>query len=161
MMLCSHSRHFGHQSIGALFLTYNIGFSAALKHLRAHFKSLQNTWEAISSNQETEMNRNGLLSVHDHSEIMRHFEIPKPTNASEYDGGSWEARFKKPLELPHVLLLPLTSYIHRKANGKTVRLPGLKADVVDKRRDSFAIHSKTFDGVCRNNKCWPFVIKQR
>jgi hypothetical protein len=135
---------------GTLFLTYNIGFSAALTHLKRHFKQIQGTWEqkwqAIKDLEQVPTDSTAAL-----------FRIPKPSNTSYFDGGNWEFRLKKPLELPHVLLLPLTSYIHHKGNGQPLELPGLKADVLDGQKESFVVHSKTYTEVCTNKKCWPFV----
>jgi hypothetical protein len=125
---------------GTLFLTYNIGFSAALTHLKRHFKQIQGTLEQVPTDSTAAL-----------------FRIPKPSNTSYFDGGNWEFRLKKPLELPHVLLLPLTSYIHHKGNGQPLELPGLKADVLDGQKESFVVHSKTYTEVCTNKKCWPFV----
>lgn len=81
-----------------------------------------------------------------------------PTNTIKFDGGRWQSRLKKPLELPHVLLLPLASYAHRKRNGKILELPGLKADVVNRHEEPFVVYSKAYSEVCSNKKCWPFVV---
>jgi hypothetical protein len=100
--------------------------------------------------------------------------IPIPTNTTLYDGGKFvqKGRLSKPLELPHVLLLPLTSWITKttitatvtsRAKGNTtttaaaadtddevvevfievVDLPGLKAEIYDDDdREPFIIHEK-------------------
>jgi hypothetical protein len=140
---------------GILFLTYNFGFSVALTHLRTNVKRIQDTWQIIASEQKPKTSKN----AEKERGSVSQFEIPVPTNTSEFDGGNWEVRFKKPLELPHVLLLPLTSHVHHKSDGRTIDLPGLKADILDKQRDPFVVHSKSFDGVCKNKKCWPFVVE--
>jgi len=152
------SRQFAYP--GFIFLTYDFGFTAALSHLRKTFLRIQITWRLIKLSLQDKSTQHE--SSDGGNESKSHaLEIPTPTNTSWFDGGEWIERFKRPLELPHVLLLPLTSHTHRKANGKTVDLPGLKADVVNSDRQSFVIHSKTFQNVCTKNKCWPFVVEDK
>jgi hypothetical protein len=132
---------------GVLFLSYDIGFGEALPHLRKNFRQLQKTWKLIVDDRINSPKHNSGL------------EVPTPTNSSNFDGGKWNQRLKYPLELPHVLLLPLTSYEHsRPSDGRLLDLPGFKTDVVDRKRQSFVIHSKKSEGACTNNKCWPFVV---
>ena len=126
---------------GQIFFNYDVTILKALMHFRKFVHEIQNSWEHLSTTD----------SLFD----------PKPTNIQEFDGGNIVQRRKAtaPLELPHFMMLPLTAYTHRKNDGTSVELPGIKFDIRDKENGkSFVVHSKHNVDACSNGRCWPYII---
>ncbi|KAL3922892.1 MAG: hypothetical protein SGILL_001963 [Bacillariaceae sp.] len=88
------------------------------------------------------------------------FQVPRPKTLERHNGGNTFAGSGKaitPIELPHVVIMPLSKFIHKRVDGTELELPGFKIDVRT-RGAPMVIHSKNYRGACLKNKCWPFVL---
>jgi hypothetical protein len=126
---------------GQIFFNYDVTILKALMHFRKFAHEIQKTWEQLARQDS--------------------FLYPQPANIHEFDGGNLVTKRKAtaPLELPHFMLLPLTSYVHKKSDGMSIELPGIKVDIRDKQNGkTFVIHCKDNVDACSNGRCWPYII---
>ena len=102
-----------------------------------------------------------------------------PTDTSLFDGGEWFANknrsgiYTYPLELPHVLLIPLDPFELPPESSKketNYRLSQLQPrsdfylGIVRKNqpeKKALLTHSKNVRNVCYDIQCWPFVIRHK
>ena len=152
---------------GVIFESYLFAWYGVIPHARRFLPQLQQSWMNYSAAAAAATTPTASSST---SSSWR----TAPTNATLFDGGhgflksSLGGAFTYPLELPHVLLLPLDPFVlppsqsstpthhHRRRNDFYLGI--VKKNQREKK--SLLTHSKNMYNMCYNSKCWPFSIPE-
>lgn len=150
-----------------IFENYMFAWYGVIPHAKAFLPRLQQIW-----NQETKNSTSN-------SDIAW---PTVPANANIFDGGNWlestdgnvGGSYTYPLELPHVLLLPLEPFevpsegLASREESPTDRMtppPKSQYDIGIVRKNqiekkTLLTHTKNVRDVCYKFKCWPYLIRE-
>lgn len=139
-----------------LFHNYQYARFSVTRHSQLYLPELRKQWMDWSALTK-EMEKNIIIGDVTSSLLG----IPAPsTHSQAFNGGAFNGAgtFTYPMELPHVLMLPLRGFTA--PDGKV--FPVLAQKPYKKKRykpdGSFFVHVKSLPvETCKNQKCWPFV----
>lgn len=114
-----HQQQFAYP--GQVFISYDVAILKCLMHFRKFPHQIQETWDSLARSHNVNA------------------AFPVPTNITEFNGnteGKGDStqplgrKILSPLELPHTLIWPLNSFVHRREDGKSKQLPAIKFDAL-------------------------------
>jgi hypothetical protein len=127
---------------GVIFENYVFSWYGVMPHSRQYLKQMQDFWWKGSAMPSAASDTQTIMNGGDDF-----FKTSSPSDKLTY-----------PLELPNVLILPLTAFEwQRKASAKSMQFPHLMTKTRNQNTTLFS-HNKYPIDVCVDNKCWPFLV---
>ena len=128
---------------GQIFYDYDAAKNKGLMHFNKKGGTyIQNAWKNLVEQQQNK-------------DDYDDYNFPRPTDIDLYNGGGRRS-YLAPLELPHIMILPQTSFQFQDHHNTSIMvdLPRIKSED----GNSFIVHSKTLDS-CHDGRCWPYAIE--
>jgi hypothetical protein len=141
-----------------LFENYIFAWYGVMAHSRRYLKQLQELWIDGTGARSRKKLVPAVASVDPSSSLTHIMDGGKDF----FNSSSLSEKLRYPLELPHVLIVPITPFeLPRDDESFSTRtklsFPGLITKTQNKETTLFS-HNKYPTDVCTDDKCWPYII---